>query len=265
MKRIFFCDIDGTIMDGSRGMYRISDKTKYAIGFLKKDNYVFIASGRCMGLIEQQVIDLFPDGYVLCNGGYAMMGNEEIFSASFDDAAIDAIKDVAERYDGFSIFETVDEMFVDSLKNPYFKQFAELWGINEEDFREMDDEKRRYNISMVGFSNEDSCVKASEELKNFADLRRHHWYMSYDANIKGIDKGIGVRKVMEYLDVPKENCYCFGDGTNDLEMLLEVGHPVRMGNCHQSLKEYDFEDTDDVLDDGFYNYLVRKKIIEPMN
>ena len=53
MKKLIFCDIDGTIIDGSRNMKELSAKTRYAIGELARDNYVFIASGRCKGLLDR--------------------------------------------------------------------------------------------------------------------------------------------------------------------------------------------------------------------
>ena len=70
--------------------------------------------------------------------------------------------------------------------------------------------------------------------------------------------------MMEYLKIPKENTYCFGDGLNDLDMLKSVGHPIIMANAHEDLCKYDFEVTDDVIDDGFYNYLVRNELIKEL-
>ena len=63
MKNLIFLDIDGTILDGSRGMPNISDKTRYAIKQLQQNgDHVLIASGRCKGLLYKQVYDLKPDG-----------------------------------------------------------------------------------------------------------------------------------------------------------------------------------------------------------
>ena len=69
---------------------------------------------------------------------------------------------------------------------------------------------------------------------------------------------------MEYLGIKREDTYCFGDGINDLEMLQAVGHPVKMANCDEFLKDYDFEVADDVLNDGFYHYLVNNNLIKPL-
>ena len=56
----------------------------------------------------------------------------------------------------------------------------------------------------------------------------------------------------------------FGDAINDLEMLQCVGHPVVVDNCVPELKTFGFEQTDDVLDEGFYNYCVSHKLIKAL-
>jgi len=47
-------------------------------------------------------------------------------------------------------------------------------------------------------------------------------------------------------------------------MLYEVGHPIIMANADEKIKGLGFDETDDVLDDGLYNYLVSHKLIKPL-
>ena len=84
MARLFFVDVDGTILDGSRKMFEVSEKTRYAFDELKKNDYVIIASGRCMGLMDKKIISLNPSGYILCNGAYASVGNKEVYALYFE-------------------------------------------------------------------------------------------------------------------------------------------------------------------------------------
>lgn len=264
MKKIFFCDIDGTIIDGSRGLLAPSEKTKYAFKELCKENYVFIASGRCKGLLPQVIKDLNPNGYILCNGAYSEVDNKEIYSEYFDDETVRRIIDVSLKNNGFYVLETLNHMFVNDVKAENFIKFLEDWGVALEGFKNRDDLNNKYHIAMIGFPSEIDCKNMENELNDYVGLGRHHEYKSYDVNIKGIDKGYAVNKILNYLNIPKENSYCFGDGINDLEMLLSVGHPVIMDNCVKELRRYNFEETDDVLWDGFYNYLVNNKLIKAM-
>lgn len=264
MKKLFLCDIDGTIIDGSRNMKEISDKTKYAIKELAKDNYVFIASGRCKGLLEKQILDLGCNGYILCNGAYAEVDGKEIFAEYFDHNVIEYVMDCALKNHGFYVLESLNHMFVNDLNAPEFINFLKGWGKCIEGFEARTDLGGKYHIAMIGFTREEDCLKCEKDIGNVATLARHNTFMSYDVNINGINKGVGAKKVMEYLNIKLEDSYCFGDGLNDLEMLQAVGHPVIMANADPKIKGYGFEETYDVLQDGFYHYLVNNKLIKPL-
>ncbi|MDO4198976.1 MAG: HAD family hydrolase [Erysipelotrichaceae bacterium] len=262
MKKIFFFDVDGTIVDSGRQMHYVSDKTKYAIKELSKDNYVFISSGRCKCMLDKQILDLNANGFVLCNGAYAEINGKEIFSKSFSKDDISRIKKTALDNNGFYCLEANDKVYVDSLKNRILNSFISRWEIDLSFMAEDDHKERDYFIAMIGFENQDGLSESYMALRDYAGLDRHHWFTSYDVNIKGINKGYGCKKVMEYLNIPVENSYAFGDGLNDLQMLEAVGHPVVMANCMKELKNRGFEDTDDVLDDGVYEYLVKNHLIK---
>lgn len=265
MKKIFFCDIDGTIIDGNRGMIKPSIKTKYCFEQLKKDNIVFISSGRSKGLLPDYILELKPNGYVLCNGAYVEYNDECIFQKQFDDNTVEAIKKYSINNNGFYILEAKDDLYISNKDNVAFRNFIDDWSLDLEKLFIIDDNLTRdYFISMIGFSNIKDCENIEKVLCDYVDLVRHNRILSYDCNVKGIDKGKGVQKVLEYLNIDRDNAYSFGDGLNDLEMLLAVNHPVIMANCYDELKKYNFELTDDVLDDGFYNYLVNNMLIKEM-
>lgn len=264
MKKLFLCDIDGTILDGSRGMPFVSEKSKYAIKELAKDNYVLIASGRCKGLLDKEILQLGVNGNILCNGAYVEIEGKEIYSKYFDDKAVNEIINVSLNNNGFYVLETLNRMFVNDLEALQFIKFLNGWGKAVEGFEKRENLGGKYHIAMIGFDNEEDCLKAESQISDVASLARHNKYKSYDVNIPGINKGTAAMKVMDYLKIKLDDSYCFGDGINDLEMLQAVGHPVIMANSDETIKGYNFEETDDVLDDGFYNYLVSNKLIKPL-
>ncbi len=264
MNKLIFCDIDGTILDRSRGMDSISEKTRYAINELKKTDHVVIASGRCKGLLSKEILGIEPGGFILCNGAYCEMDGKRIYAQSFSREQIEKITEIPVANGGFYILETLDEMYVDSLTSRPFLTFLDNWGKALTGFEEVRDLDQDYHIAMIGFENEEQCRKTEKELGPYVDLARHNKHHSYDVNIPGISKGNGVRAIIDYLQIPFEDTYCFGDGINDLEMLEEVAHPVIMENANPALKGRGFEETADVLDDGFYEYLVSNKLINAL-
>jgi len=52
----------------------------------------------------------------------------------------------------------------------------------------------------------------------------------------GINKGYGLRKLAEYLNIPMEQCIAVGDNFNDYSMLKEAGLGVAVRNAAEGLK-----------------------------
>ena len=53
----------------------------------------------------------------------------------------------------------------------------------------------------------------------------------------------------------------FGDGENDIDMLLSVGKGIAMGNAAEKVKEIAADICESVTDDGIYYYLKSQKLI----
>ena len=52
----------------------------------------------------------------------------------------------------------------------------------------------------------------------------------------GLNKAVGIQKVANYLNIPKDRIVAFGDEDNDLEMIDYAGTGVAMGNAISPLK-----------------------------
>ena len=265
MNRLIFCDIDGTIIDGSRGMIDVSIKTKYAFEQLKANgDYVIISSGRNKFLLSDEIKQTKPSGYILCNGAYGEFNNQMIYSYHFDDKALEAIIDIPSQSSGFYMLESLDNVYIRSLKDESFINFMNQWGMMPDCYIESSSLNGNYHVAMIGFLENENIKKIIDNLNKYTEVIPHNNTFSFDINVKNISKGTGVIKMREYLDIPIEDTYCFGDGLNDLDMLKNVGHPIIMANAHKDLNNYNFEVTDDVIDDGFYNYLVNNKLIKAL-
>ena len=61
---------------------------------------------------------------------------------------------------------------------------------------------------------------------------------------KGVNKGLGMKKIMEFLHVSPDECMALGDNYNDIEMLELVGHPIAMENAVPAVKTVCERETD---------------------
>ncbi|MGV3465154.1 MAG: HAD family hydrolase, partial [Heyndrickxia sp.] len=84
----------------------------------------------------------------------------------------------------------------------------------------------------------------------------------FDVIRNNVNKGTGVKRVLDYLGLPTEKSIAFGDGLNDMEMLCNVGEGFAMGNSHPDLFQYAKHRTTDVMDSGLYNGLKSLGLID---
>ena len=76
-KGIIFFDVDGTLIDWTKGIFKPSKVTKLAIEKLRENGYLTIlATGRPKNCIDEGLIDLGLNGYIASNGAYAEIDNK---------------------------------------------------------------------------------------------------------------------------------------------------------------------------------------------
>ena len=68
VKKVLFFDIDGTLLNSE---LKIPEGVKKELKRLKDaGHYLFVASGRPLAFISNQIIEAGFDGFVLCNGAH---------------------------------------------------------------------------------------------------------------------------------------------------------------------------------------------------
>lgn len=240
----------------------MSEKTIYALNELKKEHLIFIASGRSKCMLPKDVLAINPDGFVCANGAYVEYNGEVLYEKAFDHDELKEMKTFCDNNGINYYFETQDTIYTRDTKNDLHIRFNESWDMNEvfseEDYLPSD----HIHIIMMACNDEEACRKLENEFKGRYDVRKHTGFPSYDINFFGNHKGYGINEVLKRLDIPKEEAYAFGDGLNDVEMLKSVKYGIAMGNAKDELKTIAYEQTDDVLNDGIYNWLLKEGLIK---
>lgn len=78
-----------------------------------------------------------------------------------------------------------------------------------------------------------------------------------ELNPIGLNKAIGLEKVADYFQIPRERTIAFGDSNNDYEMIQYAGIGVAMGNSLEELKLLADEVTCENEEDGVAIFLER--------
>ena len=264
MRKIVFVDIDGTIIDCSRGLHKPTLATEESFRKLKEEgNLVFIASGRAKCLVPESVKALKPSGYLLANGAYAEIDGKVIFSETMSKDVKRRIIAFADRNDCAYYLETADAIYTRDLDLPLHKKFAQAWDVCNCYRDDGYHEDLGINIGMLAIRDDDLLVdRVYEELLPYVNINRHGSMYSFDINIKGMSKGEGIKKILDVLNIAKEDSFAFGDGYNDIEMFETVGKGIAVQNAVDELKEVAADITMNVIDDGFTHGLKKYRLIK---
>ncbi len=256
-KKIFFFDIDGTLAMG----YHIPKSTKVALQKLKDAGHlIFICTGRVYEY-AQEYFGAYVDGFITSNGRYIQYKDDVLLDEPLTQQQIRYFIDVMRKHDcGFGFLdhhhgylESHDPKTLQKAIDHY------LPGYYYTDFQDEDVHGYMFDIY---FPDHQHFQRIQEELKETVIFNEHFPDYSADATILGVDKGIGIDRVLEYFSIDKSNAFAFGDGANDLCMFAHVGHPVAMGNAIPLLKENAEYITTDIDKDGIFHALKHYQIIE---
>ena len=79
-------------------------------------------------------------------------------------------------------------------------------------------------------------VRTREQLSRLAAEKTYSEVSSIEFSASGVDKGTGLLRLCEALDVPAEACIAVGDADNDIPMIRAAGLGVAMGNAADHVK-----------------------------
>lgn len=255
---VLFFDVDGTLTsfdpddmtDKDFNAIHPSKAVVDAFGRLRNAGHqAFICTGRPLWLIADGLRALNPAGIVGMAGATLEIEGRVVHEDCFDE---DIVEELARRITvagGEALFETNGATY--SLEPVGVEQSFLLGAgvVHGTDQMRIDGRLRvgkvcinAYDLARV--ANDDGFIEREFELCNTGGQNR-------ELSPKGIDKGVGVARALEYLGrTGNARTFGFGDSGNDLGMLAAVETAVAMGNAMPEVKAVADYVTDDVAHDG---------------
>jgi hypothetical protein len=184
-------------------------------------------------------------------GGYVVCGDEVIFDCPMEQEVTRQMLDVLHRNGVFCTLETKDVTYGDENLGSFLEgqeggnSEIERWRkalASELDIHPMQEYDGSPAYKVVIMCLEDSQLREAREFfeKDFnfciQDVAARGCLNGELINRK-FDKGRGILQICEFLGVPVEDTYGFGDSMNDLEMIQTVGTSVCMENGSEALKK----------------------------
>lgn len=255
---VLFFDVDGTLTsfdpddmtDKDFNAIHPSKAVVDAFGRLRNAGHrAFICTGRPLWLVADGLRALNPVGIVAMAGATLEVEGRVVHEDCFDE---DIVEELARRIivaGGEALFETNGATY--SLEPVGVEQSFLLGAgvVHGVDQMRVDGRLRVGKVcinasDLARVANDDGFIDREFELCNTGGQNR-------ELSPKGIDKGVGVARALEYLGrTGNARTFGFGDSGNDLGMLAAVETAVAMGNAMPEVKAVADYVTDDVANDG---------------
>lgn len=280
MYRIIFFDIDGTLRDE---VYGIPGSIKTVIDSCKSNGlYLCLCTGRTIGTIPDDVLDLEMDGIIAGGGSHIEFHNKILSKSFFKAKKINQANFYLSNKDkkiAFT-FETDNTVFMNKgavgiLNSLNDKKFNLL---NEKSKKEyLEKQKIIYEENIKKFNGDihkvnKICLWGSEEIfKELENIFEEDIQLAQSYNFgsqnyyeiiqKNCNKGEAIIKLCEGLNISMNEAIAFGDGKNDINMLKVVGTAVAVESGDKEIFKYVNSICEEPTKDGIYLELKRRKVI----
>ncbi len=252
---LLFFDVDGTLLEFSRGIRDISPELKEALKQVHAngDKY-FICTGRSHGGLPSSILEMGADGYSLCAGAFVTVNGQEVRNVHFPQDTLDFILNRLNQFPTLQYLECGLRLYTNHLGTEAARHFNEKFGIREENLEPLT-ETRGLEVNKISVT-----FKNLEDIACMEDFADHGITVlvqpsqdSFDITLSGSTKRDGIKAVKQYLGNAKDSkIFAFGDNYNDIEMIDYADVGVAMGNGPHDLKKIADFVTKNVEEDGVF-------------
>ena len=258
-RKLLFFDIDGTLLAGGIPGYIPESAIRGLKQAQENGHLLFINSGRTCSFMPE-AIQSFPfDGYICGCGTEVIFRGKSLFHNKLPDSVRHGLKDILRQFRMHGAFEGHSACFFDdrSALIPPLKGIRDTYASSRTPgaVRNFDDPDMDFD-KFVAFSDADSefdgFLKAVGN--DFVCVQREPMgdYHFNELIPKNCSKATGIDFIVDYLGASLDDCYVFGDSSNDLSMLRHVKHSIAMGNSYPGVMEETSYVTTRVDRDGIY-------------
>lgn len=255
--RVIFVDIDNTIYSWSKKRWDMKS-ISYLRKLSQKGIKIVISTSRPLKSAKEfGAIDLVkPDGVISFNGGAIIYGDELIYSFSYPKDKIVKIIEVANKYKLSVELCGLNSRFMttkfNTYSNLYFKEFVDSIPPYEE-------YKDQPVISLLLCAPKDMDEVVKKEIGDDIHYIR---FGNYGVDIHQIRfrKGDAVKKMLDYLQISRDDAAAFGDENADISMFENVKFGVALGNATDEVKNAAYYVTKPVHKHGVYKAIKKLKL-----
>lgn len=252
--KMVFCDVDETLVAKNS----VPECNREAISNLRKNNpnvKFVLATGRPFSLAEKIIkeIDLYDkeNEYTICGSGSVIYENKNkkvLYAKQLQKDFFQKLFDFGKKFDIYIFFVGLEyfhyykitpaEIEKRKFENAKYK-------ISPDDFNLDDLLNGEDKILRMVYGKEnafDYLMSIQNELKKVPEFNENlDIFISsgkyLEINPKGVNKGVAVKWLCDYLKVEKNQTMGIGDADNDVDMIKNVGFGCAVKGAKESLKK----------------------------
>jgi Cof subfamily protein (haloacid dehalogenase superfamily) len=212
-----------------------------------------LASGRPFAFLYEELLHFGFDGFILMNGACIRIRDKAIYKQPLPKEYVDEVCHVCAKHNIEYILEGEQYVYLDkkfhhlddfyaSLRMPR-TYFSDTFSLNE-----VTGEIFKMEFSPLDENQQAICRGfVAPGIEYMQDPRLKFLFEVYSQQSS---KATAILKVLDYLNIDRQNSYAFGDGKNDIEMLNTVSHSFAMGNASEEVRSIASHVVASVHDDG---------------
>ena len=256
--KVVASDFDGTLLSSNK---KISDANKNAIIECKKKGCIAVGiTARNLSSIKSVCDDITIFDYLIINNGtyiYDVKKNDGEYLAYLDKKIVDDITnqflEISNGIDYCSINRYYSNKTKLTMKRPFHVEIT--------DFNLIEEKIARINI--FGKTNDDVYTfkkKINEKYPELNTITMLDTDASSDKrwvaiNPGNCNKAIALKRLTDKIGCQMQDVLYFGDATNDIEIMTQVGWGVAMGNAIDEVKRASNDVTISNDEDGVAYYI----------
>ncbi len=275
--KVIFFDIDGTLINYGG---EFPESAQRALRQAKENGHqIILCTGRSRCQIEKRLLDFGFDGFVCAAGAYVEHHYRVINQEQLGEKRLESLLNYMDANNMVYMIQCPDKIVsttacIESIKEYFIEHMGNKLPTNISKVFEsqvIDDDLLknigRYDKAekLCYYRSTKTVDEVSKDIgedfdvidMSFDDIKND----SGEISRAGITKAYGMERLIDYLNVSRENTVAFGDGSNDFEMIDFAGIGVAMGNATEDLKIRADVITSKVVDDGIYNGMKKLKLI----
>lgn len=249
----YFFDMDGTLYNNK--FHEVSEKTFKMLNELQRQgHFVALCTSRCQTELKNlpSCMRNFQFDCMISDGGALILDrHKEVLEMNcISKATMKTIDSFCKEHSLVYRYSTRNENY---FGTPYSKYAHDIYFhlyLNSPIFKPYENDDV---LNLLVFCEGQDKEKFRLLIK---DLGIVEFFDCFEIRANQIDKATAVKKIMDFHKF--DTTYCFGDGTNDVDMLKMADVGVAMGNACDALKEVSDVVIGRVDEDGIYNFLMGK-------